>query len=48
MYSFLVDESSGHKKAKGMSKNVVVTISRNEYKGVLLNNKCLRHSMNRI
>ena len=36
MYSFLVDDSSEHKKAKGLSKNV------------LLNKKCLRHSMNRI
>ena len=31
-----------------MNKNVVTTISPNEYKDVLLNNKCLRHSMNRI
>ena len=31
-----------------MNKNVVVTISHNEYKDVLLNNKCLRHSMNRM
>ena len=37
-----------HKKAKGVNKNVVVTISHNEYKGVLLKNKCVRHSMNRI
>ena len=29
-------------------KNVVATISHNEYKDVLLNKKCLRHSMNRI
>ena len=28
--------------------NVVATISHNEYKDVLLNNTCLRHSMNRI
>ena len=34
MYSFLVDDSSEHKKAK-------------VYKDVLLNNKCLRHSINR-
>ena len=48
MYSFLVDKSSEHKKAKCVNKNVVVTISHNEYKDVLLKNKCLRHSMNRM
>ena len=48
MYSFLVDDSSEHKKAKSVNKNVVAAISNNEYKDVLLNNKCLRHSMNRI
>ena len=42
MYSFLVDKSK-HKKAKCVNKNVVATISHNEYKGVLLNNKCIRH-----
>ena len=47
MYSFLV-ESSEHKKAKGVNRNVFATIRHNEYKDVLLNNKCLRHSMNRI
>ena len=36
------------KKAKGVNRNVVATISYNKYKDVLLNNKCLRHSMNRI
>ena len=44
----MVDDSSEHKKAKDMNKNVVATISHNEYKTVLLNNKCLRHSMSRI
>ena len=48
MYSFLVDNNSKHKKTKGMNKNVVATISHNEYKDVLLNNKCMRHSVNRI
>ena len=48
MYSYLVDGNSGHKKAKGVSKNVFATISHNEYKDVLLNKKCMRHSMNRI
>ena len=46
IYSFLVDNSK-HKKGKGMNRNVVVTIIHNEYKDVLLNNKCTRHSMNR-
>ena len=46
MYSFLVDNSE-HKKAKCMNKNVA-TIGHNEYKDVLLNNKCIRHSINRI
>ena len=31
-----------------MNKNVVATISQNEYKAVLLSNKCIRHSVNRI
>ena len=47
MYSFLV-ENSEHKKAKGVNRNVVATISHNQYKDVLSNNKCLRHSVNRI
>ena len=48
MYFYLVDDNSKHKKAKGVNKNVVATISHNEYKDVLLNKKCLRHSKNRI
>ena len=48
IYSYLVDDNSVHKKAKGVNKNVVATISHNEYKDVLLNKKCLRHLMNRI
>ena len=39
MYFFLVDDSSEHKKPKGVNKIVLVTISHNEYKTVLLNNK---------
>ena len=32
-----------------MNRNIVATISRNKYKDVvLLNKKCLRHSVNRI
>ena len=45
MYSFMVDNNSEHKKAKGMSRNVVKKITHNGYKNVLLNNKCMRHSM---
>ena len=48
MYSFLVDNNTEHKKAKGMNRNVDATISHNEYKDVFLNNKCIRHSVNRI
>ena len=46
IYSFLVDNKD-HKKAKGVNRNIVATIS-NEYKDVLLNNTCIRDSMNRI
>ena len=45
MYLLLVDDNSEHKKAKGVNR---VTRSYNEQKDVLLNIKCLRHSMNRI
>ena len=48
MYSVLVDDSNEQKKAKGLKRNFVARISHNEYKDVLLNKKCLRHSMNRI
>ena len=48
MYPFLAEDNSEHKKAKGVNRNGVATISHNEYKDVLLNNKCIRHSMNRI
>ena len=46
LYPFFLDNGE-HKKAKGVNRNVA-TISHNEYKDVLLNNKCLRLSMNRI
>ena len=45
---FLIDDNSEHKKTKALNRNVFATISYNEYKDVLLNKKCLRHSMNRI
>ena len=48
MYQYLVDDNSEHKKAKGINKNVVATKSHNEYKDILLNKKCLKHSVNRI
>ena len=31
-----------------MNKNILATISHNEYKDVLLNKDCIRHSINRI
>ena len=39
MYSFLIDDNSEYKKSKCVNKSVVATISHNEYKDVLLNNK---------
>ena len=36
------------KKSKGVNKNVVLTISHNEYKDVLLNDKFIKHSVYRI
>ena len=48
MYSYLVNDNSEHKKAKGVNRNIVATISHNEYEDALLNKKCLGHSMNRI
>ena len=47
MYLLLVDNNSEHTKVKGVKRNVVI-LSHREYKDVLLNNKCIRHSMNRI
>ena len=42
-------DNSEHEKSKGMNRNVVATISHNEYKHVLMNiNKCIGHLMNRI
>ena len=48
MYWYLVDDNSEHNNAKGIKKNVVATIGHNEYKDILLNEKCLRQSMDRI
>ena len=48
MYSYLVNDNSEHKKAKGVNRNVVATKSHSEYRDVLLNKKYLRHSINSI
>ena len=48
MYSYLANYNSEHKRAKGGNRNVVATISHEEYKDVFLNKKCLTHSINRI
>ena len=48
IYRYLVNHNTEHKKAKGVNRNVVATISHNECKDVLLNKNCLRHSVNRI
>ena len=37
MHSYLVNDNKEHKKAKGVNRNVDMTISHNEYKDVLLN-----------
>ena len=44
IYLFLVDNKE-HKK--NVNKKIVATINHNEHKGGLLNNKCIRHSINR-
>ena len=44
----MVDKDREHKKAKRVNRYVVATLCHDEYKDVLLNNKSLRHSMNRI
>ena len=48
MYSFLIDDSSEHEKAKGVNKDFVAATCHSEYKDLLFNNKCFRYSMNRI
>ena len=42
-----MDNNIEHKKEKSVNKSVDRTISQNKYKYVFLNNKCLRHSVNR-
>ena len=48
MYLYLISNDSEHKKAKGVNKNIIAKISHKKHKDVLLNKKCLRHSINRI
>ena len=48
MYTILVSDSSEYRKDKHVNKNVVAKVSHCKYNDVLLNTKCLRHSMNRI
>ena len=43
-----VDDKSEHEKAKDLNRNLLATISHNEYKDVFLNKKCFRLSINRI
>ena len=42
-----MSNSTEFKEAKGVNKYVVAKISDNTYKDVLLNKRCLTHSMNR-
>ena len=44
----MIIDNSKDKKPKDKHKNAVVTISHNEYKDVLLINKCLGYSIYRI
>ena len=44
MCSFIVDDSSEHKTIKGVNKNDVTKIGRNNHKDVLLNKKYLRYA----
>ena len=48
IYLYLVDDNSENKIATGLNINIVAAIHHNEHNDVLLNKKCLRHSMNRI
>ena len=48
MYSTLVCDSGEYKKVKDANKNAVAEIIHDEYKKVLLNKKCLIHSINII
>ena len=41
LHSIMVDDSSEHKKAKGVNENIVARITHKKY-------KCLRHLINRM
>ena len=41
MHSYLLDDNSEHRQVKSVNRNAVATISRNDYKDVLLNKRCL-------
>ena len=44
---FLIDDSSEFKKVRSVHRNLAEKITHNEHKDVSLNQKCLRHLMNR-
>ena len=48
MYSFLAEDNNKHENTKCVNKDIVEKISDCKYKDALLNQKHLRHSMNRI
>ena len=48
VYLFLKDNNIKYKKVKKVNRNVVAATGQIQCKGVLLNNKCLKHPMNRI
>ena len=48
IYSFLLDNNSEHKKARGRIKLFLKKLTHNQYKDALVNNKSTRNSMNRI
>ena len=48
MYSYLVDDNNERKKAKDVNKDIVMTISHNEYKDFLFSKKCFGHLMDTI
>ena len=43
-----MNDASEYKKAKGVNKIFFLKVIHNEYKDVLLNKNCIRHSMNRV
>ena len=45
---FILSGNNKHKNVKSVNKNVVAAISYKEYKDALLNNRCIRHSINSI